>query len=56
MAKKGMRRPDGPEHTHNEAADVGEIQGKAKTGNAKAGPIHAPDWARDDYKTGDKFQ
>ena len=42
MAKKGMRRPGGP--------------GKAKTGNAKAGPINAPNWARDDYKTGDKFQ
>lgn len=64
MAKAGMRRPDpydpknhGTENHHkmnrpkNEAAMVQEIQGKAKTGNAKAGPINAPNWARDDYKT-----
>ena len=56
MAKKGMRRPGGSDYPHNEAVDVQEIQGKAKTGNAKAGPINAPNWARDDYKTGEKFQ
>lgn len=55
MAKKGMRRPDGPEHSHNPAVDVNEIQGKAKTGNAKAGPVNTPNWARDDYKTGEKY-
>ena len=63
MAKAGMRRPDpydaknhGTEnrermhHPQNEQAKVPEIQGAAKTGNAKAGPINAPNWARDDYK------
>ena len=35
--------------------EVSEIQGAAKNGNAKAGPINAPNWARDDYKTGDKY-
>lgn len=61
MAKAGMRRPDpGEPHgtesnkkmhqSKNEVGPVPEIQGKAKTGNAKAGPINAPNWARDDYK------
>ena len=48
MAKKGMRRPD-PRDPHgtesntkqhvpkNDMSPVPEIQGKAKTGNAKAG-------------------
>lgn len=48
MAKKGMRRPD-PSDSHgtesnkkqhfpkNDMPPVPEIQGKAKTGNAKAG-------------------
>lgn len=66
MAKAGMRRPNpydadnhGTENHHkmnrpeNKQAQVPEIQGAAKNGNAKAGPIHAPNWARDDYKTGD---
>lgn len=50
MAKKGMRRPDpsephGTESNHsqhfqkNDVRPVPEIQGKAKTGNKKAGPI-----------------
>lgn len=65
MAKAGMRRPSpydpknhGTEnhqrmhHPKNEQAQVPEIQGAAKTGNAKAGPINAPNWARDDYNTG----
>ncbi len=55
MAKKGMNRPEISDHKHNEAVDVNEIQGKAKTGNAKAGPVNAPNWARDDYKTGEKY-
>lgn len=38
----------------NEQQQVPEIQGAAKNGNAKEGPIHAPNWARDDYKTGSK--
>lgn len=50
MAKAGMRRPD-PEEPHgtesnkklhipkNDVAPVPEIEGKAKTGNEKAGPI-----------------
>ena len=59
MAKAGMRRPSpydpdnhGTENHHkmnhpkNEQAQVPEIQ---------AGPINAPNWARDDYKTGDKY-
>ena len=67
MAKAGMRRPDpydsknhGTENHHklnrpkNEAAQVPEIQGAAKTGNAKAGQINAPNWARDDYKSSHK--
>ena len=66
MAKAGMIRPNpydednhGTENHHkmnrpeNKQAQVPEIQGAAKNGNAKAGPIHAPNWARDDYKTGD---
>lgn len=64
MAKAGMRRPDPYEkhnhgtenHNHmnqakNAQAQVPEIQGAAKTGNAKAGPVNAPNWAREDYKT-----
>ncbi|MDF2987014.1 MAG: hypothetical protein K0R50_2524 [Eubacterium sp.] len=50
MAKKGMRRPDasdphGTESNHsqhfqkNAVRPVPEIQGKAKAGNKKAGPI-----------------
>lgn len=64
VAKAGMRRPN-PYDTNNHGtenhqkmhrpqnaqAQVPEIQGAAKTGNAKAGPINAPNWARDDYKT-----
>lgn len=69
MAKAGMRRPSpydpknhGTENGHkmhhpkNEQAQVPEIQGAAKTGNAKAGPINAPNWARDDYKTSGKHE
>jgi hypothetical protein len=53
MAKKGMRRPS-PKAPHgtesnktqhfpkNDAPPVPEIQGKAKTGNAKAGWINDP--------------
>lgn len=51
MAKKGMRRPDvnephGTESNHkagngkNTVKPVPEIQGKAKTGNKKAGKIY----------------
>ncbi|HBC99924.1 MAG TPA: hypothetical protein DC053_12120 [Lachnoclostridium sp.] len=67
MAKAGMRRPspydsnnhgtENHEKMHrpkNEQAHVPEIQGAAKNGNDKAGPINAPNWARDDYKTGNK--
>ena len=36
-----MNRPE------NKQAQVPEIQGAAKNGNAKAGPIHAPNWARE---------
>ena len=43
-----MHRPQ------NEQAKVPEIQGAAKNGNEKAGPINAPNWARDDYKMGNK--
>ncbi|MGL4345375.1 MAG: hypothetical protein ACRCTE_09265 [Cellulosilyticaceae bacterium] len=50
MAKKGMARPDvsdphGTQSNHkshfnkNTAKPVPEIQGKAKTGNKKAGPM-----------------
>lgn len=65
MAKAGMRRPSPYDaHNHgteghnkmnrpkNEQAQVPEIQGAAKNGNAKAGPINAPSRARDDYKNG----
>lgn len=64
MAKAGMRRPDpydennhGTENNQhmnrpqNKQAMVPEIQGAAKSGNEKAGPINAPNWARDDYKS-----
>ncbi len=64
MAKAGMRRPspyDSKNHgtenhqnlkrPHNEQAQVPEIQGAAKTGNAKAGPVHAPSWARNEEET-----
>lgn len=42
MAKQGMKRPE-VTHTQprNEQAAVPEIQGKAKHGNEKAGPIVA---------------
>ena len=66
MAKAGMRRPSpydahnhGTENQHkmnrpkNEQAQVPDIQGAAKNGNAKAGAINAPSWARDAYKNGD---
>jgi len=69
MAKAGMRRPSPYDkknhgtqnnqtmhHQKNAQAPVPEIQGAAKTGNAKAGSVNAPNWARDDYKTGDKFK
>lgn len=65
MAKAGMRRPspyDSKNHgtenhqkmhrPKNEQAQVPEIQGAAKNGNAEAGPINEPNWARDDYKSG----
>ena len=44
MAKAGMKRPD-PSEPHgteskNNMPPVPEIQGKAKHGNKKAGPIH----------------
>jgi len=65
MAKAGMRRPspyeaeshgtESNQRMHrpkNEQARVPEIQGAAKSGNDKAGPINAPNWARDDYKNG----
>ena len=53
MAKAGMRRPD-PKEPHgtesnkrqnfprNEVTPVPEIQGRAKTGNAKADKQHKP--------------
>lgn len=42
MAKQGMKRPyDEHEHTHNAAADVPLIQGRAKHGNERANPIIA---------------
>ena len=48
MAKKGMKRPDPKDYPgkqkqnlpKNDQPPVPEIQGKAKTGNAKAGRIH----------------
>lgn len=67
MAKAGMRRPDpydkknhGTEngqtmhHPQNEQTKVPEIQGSAKSGKTKAGPVNAPNWARDDYKSESK--
>ena len=53
MAKKGMKRPEytSSHSGYDPQEHVQEIQGKAKTGNAKAGPINAPNWARDDYKS-----
>ena len=67
MAKAGMRRPDpydkkshGTESNHkmhhekNAQTPVPEIQGLAKTGNAKAGPVNAPNWARKDYNKNEK--
>lgn len=58
MAKAGMKRPDPYDsnnpHPKNEQGNVPEIQGAAKNGNAKAGPVNAPNWARDDYKAGHK--
>ncbi|WP_455717310.1 hypothetical protein [Anaerosporobacter sp.] len=69
MAKAGMRRPDpydpknhGTEkhekmhHPKNVQAQVPEIQGAAKMGKTKAGPISAPNWARDDYKVSAKHE
>ncbi len=42
MAKKGMARPDWTHlHPKNDVSPVPEIQGKAKTGKAKANPIIA---------------
>lgn len=42
MAKKGMARPDRTQlHPKNEVSPVPQIQGKAKTGKAKAHPIIA---------------
>ena len=68
MAKAGMRRPDPYDkknhgtqnrttmhHPRNIQAEVPEINGPAKTGNKKAGPVNAPNWARDDYKKGERF-
>ena len=51
LAKAGMKRPDPSEphgtesnkkqkHPKNDMPPVPEIQGKAKHGNKKAGPIH----------------
>ena len=58
MAKAGMRRPSpydadnhGTENHHKMNHPKNEQA--AKNGNAKAGPINAPNWARDDYKTGE---
>lgn len=50
MAKKGMRRPgsdevhseENPKRPKNSVQPVPEIQGKAKTGNKKAGNIIDP--------------
>lgn len=41
MSKKGMKRPEVQSSSHNDAAPVPEIQGKAKHGNSKARPIIA---------------
>ncbi len=52
MSKQGMGRPEYTKYSHNDPQEqVPEIQGPAKTGNKKAGPINAPNWARDDYKS-----
>lgn len=51
MAKAGMRRPEHHDGPKNEQTPVPEIHGKAKTGNAKAGPINAPNWAKSNYKS-----
>lgn len=52
MAKQGMARPNYHDRNpYDPQEHVPEIQGKAKTGNKKAGPINAPNWARDDYKS-----
>lgn len=69
MAKAGMRRPSPYDpknhgtqngqtmhHKKNAQAPVLEIQGAAKTGNAKAGSINAPNWAREDYKKGNNLK
>ncbi|MDO5519914.1 MAG: hypothetical protein Q4G58_05430 [bacterium] len=53
MAKAGMRRP-GDNHDpepYDPQEHVPEIQGSAKRGHEKAGPINAPNWARDNYKS-----
>ena len=50
MAKKGMKTPDPRDYhgekkqhiPHNEVPPVPEIQGKAKTGNEKAGNMGEP--------------
>lgn len=42
MAKKGMARPDWTQlHPKNDVSPVPQIQGKAKSGKAKARPIIA---------------
>lgn len=42
MAKQGMARPDWTKlHPRNEQSPVPQIQGKAKSGKAKANPIIA---------------
>ena len=48
MAKQGMKRPDRT-HTQprNTVPPVPEIQGKAKSGKAKANPTDDTDLARD---------
>ncbi len=38
MAKAGMKRPE-PPHDKNDVKPVSEIQGKAKKGKKKAGPM-----------------
>ncbi len=40
MAKKGMKRPE-PEHEKNPVTPVPVINGKAKSGKAKANPLIA---------------
>lgn len=41
MAKQGMKRPD-THHKKHDVEPVMEIQGKAKSGKAKAKPIKKP--------------